>query len=208
MSAEQDRVARAAEQQKAAAVAERTAAVLRVGWAMIEAYQARKARRAALDYDDLIERTCHLLQQAGMSPWVQYKLDQRIDHLLVDEGQDTSPDQWAIVEALIEEYFSGEGSHDTPPTLFVVGDEKQSIFSFQGADLETFHELRQKLGGRARSGGAAWREEPLSQSYRSTEAVLAAVDAVFDDAEARDGVVIDPEPLRHQCTRHGEPGEV
>ena len=110
LMAEQERLAAWAEKAKAARVAERTAALLRVGSAVLERYAQRKARLAALDYDDLIERARDLLETPDAVSWVQYKLDQQIDHLLVDEGQDTSPSQWAIIEALSAEFFVGSGA--------------------------------------------------------------------------------------------------
>jgi ATP-dependent helicase/nuclease subunit A len=188
LMAEQERLAAWAEKAKAARVAERTAALLRVGSAVLERYGQRKARLAALDYDDLIERARDLLQMPDAVSWVQYKLDQQIDHLLVDEGQDTSPAQWAIIEALSAEFFVGSGARPEKRTLFVVGDEKQSIMSVQGADVATYQRLRQSLCARAEAGRQPWREEPLNLSFRSAPPILHAVDAVFDAADARDGV--------------------
>jgi ATP-dependent helicase/nuclease subunit A len=185
---EQERLAAWAEKAKAARVAERTAALLRIGAAVLEQYTRRKARLAALDFDDLIERARDLLQTPDAVSWVQYKLDQQIDHLLVDEGQDTSPAQWAIIEALSAEFFVGSGARPANRTLFVVGDEKQSIMSVQGADVATYQRLRQSLRARAEAGRQPWREEPLNLSFRSAPAILQAVDAVFDAADARDGV--------------------
>jgi ATP-dependent helicase/nuclease subunit A len=188
LTAEQERVAGFAEQHRAARVALRTAALLRVGSAVLDRYAQRKARQAALDYDDLIERARDLLQAPGAVPWVQYKLDQQIDHLLVDEGQDTSPAQWAIIEALSAEFFVGRGARTAARTLFVVGDEKQSIMSVQGADVATYQRLRESLRARAEAGREPWREEPLNLSFRSAPPILQAVDAVFAPAVARDGV--------------------
>jgi len=206
--AEQARMVRWVERRKAAAVAEVTAAFLRVGAAVLDAYERRKRQRAGLDYDDLIARSLHLLGQPGIAPWVRYKLDQQIDHLLIDEGQDTSPEQWTIIEALCAEFFAGEGARAVPRTLFVVGDEKQSIMSVQGADLETFQSTHARVRNRAREAGAAWREVSLRRSFRSAPAILQAVDAVFDDPDARDGVVADGQPLRHESARPEAPGIV
>ena len=188
LMAEQERLAAWAEKAKAARVAERTAALLRVGSAVLERYAQRKARLAALDYDDLIERARDLLKTPDAVSWVQYKLDQQIDHLLVDEGQDTSPSQWAIIEALSAEFFVGSGARPAGRTLFVVGDEKQSIMSVQGADVATYQRLRQSLRARADAGRQPWSEEPLNLSFRSSPPILQLVDAVFEAADARDGV--------------------
>ena len=128
---------------EATTIAETTAHVLTFGAAFADRLNARKAARAALDYDDLILHTESLLTQGDISPWILYKLDNGIDHILVDEAQDTSLAQWNIVEALASEFFAGEGAQgDKTRTLFVVGDEKQSIFSFQNADPEAFRSRR------------------------------------------------------------------
>ena len=97
-------------------------------------YARAKESEAVLDYDDLILKTQALLSRAGAAAWVLFKIDGGVDHILVDEAQDTNPEQWSIIERLAEEFFAGEGASDRPRTLFAVGDEKQSIYSFQGAD--------------------------------------------------------------------------
>ena len=154
LAAEQARLVRWVEREKAAGVAERTAALLRIGAAVLDAYDRRKRHAAALDFDDLIACSRRLLERTGMAAWVQYKLDQQIDHLLVDEGQDTSPEQWAIIEALCAEFFTGEGARPLRRTLFVVGDEKQSIMSVQGADVATYRRFREVFEDRARAAGS------------------------------------------------------
>ncbi len=206
--AEQARLLRWVEREKAATVAERTAALLRVGAAVLNAYDRRKNELAALDFDDLIVASQRLLDQPGIASWVQYKLDQQIDHLLVDEGQDTSPEQWAIILALCAEFFTGEGARPIRRTLFVVGDEKQSIMSVQGADVATYRRFREVLEARARAGRQPWRAEPLGRSFRSAKPILDLVDAVFADPEARDGVVSGPDWSAHECFRTTAPGLV
>ena len=104
---------------------------------MIERFRAEKDRRGLLDYEDLIDKTLDLLNNVSAA-WVHYKLDRGIDHVLIDEAQDTSPKQWEIVKALVGEFFAGAGAHDRRRTIFAVGDEKQSIFSFQGAAPREF----------------------------------------------------------------------
>jgi ATP-dependent helicase/nuclease subunit A len=184
----------------------RTEALLRVGFAVIDARDALEAHRAGLGFDDLVDRAARLLDSA--IDWVRYKLDARIDHILVDEAQDTSPVQWAIVEKLAEEFFAGEGAKTGPRTLFVVGDEKQSIYRFQGADLATFRAVRERFRERARTAGLPFAEVALTRSFRSTEAVLDVVDAVFARPEARAGVLDPGAVLRHDTQRRGEPGLV
>ncbi|MFO1046803.1 MAG: double-strand break repair helicase AddA [Geminicoccaceae bacterium] len=189
-------------------VAQRTAALLRVALAVIERYERLKVRQAVLDYDDLIERTNALLAQPGKTEWVLFKLDARIDHLLVDEAQDTSPAQWRIILRLTEEFFAGKGARDVQRTLFVVGDEKQSIYSFQGADLANFRRVRALLRSRAAAGGVPMREVVLDRSFRSVPTVLAVVDAVFVLPEARPGVIEGEDLLRHEAQRIELPGRV
>jgi ATP-dependent helicase/nuclease subunit A len=206
--AEQVRLAHWVERERTAGVAERTAALLRIGAAVLEAYDRRKRQAAALDFDDLIAYSRQLLERPGIASWVQYKLDQQIDHLLVDEGQDTSPEQWAIIEALCAEFFAGEGARRVRRTLFVVGDEKQSIMSVQGADVATYRRFRQAFEMRAREGRLPWREEPLGRSFRSAKPILDVVDAVFAEPEVCDGVVSGVGWPAHECFRSTTPGLV
>src|SRR4029078_10672745 len=117
----------------------------------LDIYDGLKRSRAALDYDDLTRHTLELLDRRDAAAWVLYKLDGGIEHILVDEAQDTSPEQWAIVAKLAEEFYAGQGGRDyvRPRTLFAVGDEKQSIFSFQGADPLEFGRQRERFRTRA-----------------------------------------------------------
>ena len=125
---------------------EGTRAALTVADWMIGRYEQLKSARGFLDFNDLITRTVRLLARQDVGAWVQYKLDQGIDHILLDEAQDTSPDQWEVVRRLASEFFVGEGSRDDViRTVFAVGDEKQSIYSFQGAAPESFAETRHRV---------------------------------------------------------------
>ena len=138
------------------------------------------SRRGLLDYDDLILATLDLLRAEGGANWVLYKLDGGLDHILVDEAQDTSAEQWAVVEALASEFFSGGGTNKNHArTLFVVGDEKQSIYSFQGADPEGFERMRKIFARRLRDIGDRLVEVELALSFRSAPTIVRAVDAVF-----------------------------
>ena len=93
-----------------------------------------KRQRGVIDFDDQIEKCANLLTRADIKDWIRYRLDRGIDHLLVDEAQDTSPKQWEIINAVTEDFHSGDTAASVNRTVFVVGDEKQSIFSFQGAE--------------------------------------------------------------------------
>src|SRR5690606_36847819 len=142
MLAEQTRVLDLCESLNALSVARATAALIRLGKALIDRYEAEKARQALLDYDDLILLTRALLTERSATPWVLFKLDGGLDHILIDEAQDTSPEQWEVIRALAEEFFAGAGARDVVRTVFAVGDAKQSIFSFQGADPAGFAAMR------------------------------------------------------------------
>ena len=189
-------------------MARRSEALLRVAFAAIDAYEELKSQRAVLDYDDLIERASELLHRPGKTEWVLYKLDARIDHILVDEAQDTSPRQWAIVLKLTEEFFAGAGARDGARSLFVVGDEKQSIYSFQGADLASFRSVRERLQVRAAAADRPILGELLDRSFRSVPAVLAVVDAVFALPEAQGGVGEPGRVMHHETERANAPGLV
>ena len=184
------------------------AALVVADW-LIARYERLKSARGFLDFNDLIVRTVALLSRQDAGAWVQYKLDKGIDHILLDEAQDTSPDQWAVVKALAAEFFAGHGARGTGTrTVFAVGDEKQSIYSFQGAEPESF-----ALGGRffrERVAAAEGRFEHvrLTRSFRSTWDVLSAVDLVFAAEENRDGLTRDPEPVAHLAIRDAAPGHV
>ena len=237
-------------------VVEATLALMRLADAVLTLYARIKARRATLDFDDLIRHTASLLRTSEAAQWVLYKLDGGLDHILVDESQDTSPEQWRIVEALAAEFFSGagaraEGSAATAPgsgpgtdnsigigigigigsigssgtsngapiarSLFAVGDEKQSIYSFQGARPEEFARMGRTFRARARAAGVAWEDIPLTLSFRTVAPVLDAVDRVFADARRTPGLraeaadtsgAQDVSPIVHAAYRIGHAGLV
>jgi ATP-dependent helicase/nuclease subunit A len=180
LQTEAERVYRLCDALRGIEAAELTAALLRLSLRLIENYQRHKDRRALLDYDDLILTTIAVLQADGGAAWVLYKLDGGIDHLLIDEAQDTNPDQWAVIRALTDEFFAGTGRREAGSrTVFAVGDAKQSIYSFQRADPREFEASRALLAARVPAAGGRWDEVALNVSFRSTGAVLAAVDAVL-----------------------------
>jgi ATP-dependent helicase/nuclease subunit A len=167
----------------ALATAERTVALHRFAAAFLPRYAAAKAARGWLDFDDLILRTRALLADPGVAQWVLWRLDGGIDHILVDEAQDTGPGQWEVIERLAAEIVAGEGAR-SGRTVFVVGDRKQSIYSFQGADLDAFDATGARFAAQLAGGPGLARVE-LEYSFRSSPAVLRAVDATFDDAAGR-----------------------
>jgi len=160
---------------------ERSAAVLRLAHVLFADYAYRKRARAGLDFDDLIETTATLLTRRHAAEWVLWKLDGGISHILLDEAQDTSPAQWDILRALTEDIFAGSGAErGAPRTLFVVGDQKQSIYSFQGADPEFFLGQKQTFIARAEAATISYRLPDLAMSFRSAPEVLRFVDQAFD----------------------------
>ncbi len=192
----------------AARIAASTGSLLRVGDAVIQRYERLKGARGLLDYDDLIDRAATLLTRADAA-WVLYKLDGGLDHVLVDEAQDTSPGQWTVITSVVEEFFAGRGAREGPRTLFAVGDEKQSIYSFQGAEPRRFAEIRRSFERTVRASGQPFETVDLQLSFRSTPTVLEAVDATFAAAPARIGLGYDAsEPIVHEAVRRREPGLV
>jgi ATP-dependent helicase/nuclease subunit A len=185
-----------------ARIADGSAAMLTLGEELLHRYETRKTAQALLDYDDLVIRAEELLRRPGIAPWVLFKLDGGLDHILVDEAQDTSRAQWNIVKALAEEFFAGRGAREERDrTLFVVGDEKQSIFSFQHADPAAFASMRDYFARRITEAEKPYLEVPLHVSFRSAPAILRAVDTVFTDPRARQGVSL--EATEHH-PHHGE----
>ncbi len=176
--------------------------------AVIERYRAEKERRGLLDYDDLIDKTLALFGRVSAA-WVLYKLDLGIDHVLIDEAQDTSPKQWDVVRALVAEFFAGEGARgDVKRTIFAVGDEKQSIFSFQGAAPRQFAEMRREFERLHVASQLGFEFREFKYSFRSGPVVLGAVDTVFRRPEAYVGLSADAEHTLHEAIRDQAPGLV
>lgn len=216
LAAEQTRVLAALDKLKARATADATGHLLVVGRAMLDGYERLKRVRAHLDYDDLIDKARALLMVDGGVSWVHFKLDGGIDHILVDESQDTSPAQWDIVKRIAAEFYAGAGVHEDhqdspqakPRTVFAVGDEKQSIYSFQGADPHEFGRMQAHFESRVKNAGGQFSAIPLITSFRTTRAVLQVVDRVFANPDAADGLTFAGERVAHDSHRLGEAGLV
>jgi ATP-dependent helicase/nuclease subunit A len=193
-----ERVERARQQRVAVEAAEHATALNDFAQAFLPRYRRAKADGGFLDFDDLIRLTKQLLTERSLA-WVLYRLDSRIDHILVDEAQDTAPEQWDIIEALTEEIVAGDSGRDR--TLFVVGDKKQSIYSFQGADAEGFDARGDAFDDRLAHGAGLARGE-LLHSFRSSPAILGLVDVVFSETDGTG------EPTRHRAFRETMPGRV
>jgi ATP-dependent helicase/nuclease subunit A len=213
MTAEALRLQELVDRRKAVQCAGSTLDLLVLNSEISKEYERLKESHAVLDYDDLILRTLHLLEKEtpeGEAPsprWVMYKLDQGLDHILVDEAQDTNPEQWQVIEALSSEFFAGLGARgELNRTVFAVGDIKQSIYGFLRAAPDEFLNMRGNLGKRAGEIDHEFRNVALNISFRSTETVLRLVDEVFADEEARKALGPDYEP--HKSFRRGQAGVV
>ncbi len=193
---------------RALAVVGATIALIRLGSDVLQRFNAAKAQRAALDFDDLIRQTARLLAGGEATAWVQFKLDGGLDHILVDEAQDTSPVQWSIIESLATEFFADTGarSAERTRTLFAVGDEKQSIYSFQGAAPKMFAATGVRFEAITIAAGQTWRRLPLQLSFRSVLPLLDAVDRIFSDPARGRGVTSEAAAVRHVALRQGHAG--
>ena len=190
MMTEAQRIRKTRQDIMAARLLQTTHAALTVAQSILTDFAARKMRAGVLDYQDLISRSVELLQKPGISPWVLFKLDGGIDHILIDEAQDTSPEQWQIVRSLTSEFFAGDSGKSASSTIFAVGDPKQSIYSFQNADPRGFIDMQKYFAKSAFDSRQELRVVPLMHSYRSTAAILQLVDSVFCYTEAKFGVSI------------------
>lgn len=206
---EQARVLDFIEKRHAVACRDRTAALLTIAAAVISSYQNEKERRGILDYDDLIEKTSALLTNVEAA-WVHYKLDLGIDHVLIDEAQDTSPRQWDIIRRLVAEFTAGAGARGhIKRTIFAVGDEKQAIFSFQGSEPRQFAEMRRHFDKAHKDSHIAFEPVVLSHSFRSGEIVLDAVDEVYREQSVFASITSDIAGIpRHIALLDAAPGEV
>ncbi len=171
-------------------------------------YEEYKKSQSGMDFEDLIYHTRNLLEKSDARQWVLYKLDGGIDHILVDEAQDTSPEQWDIIGSLSEDFFSGIGQRDINRTLFVVGDRKQSIYSFQGADPDKFDIMSQKFADKSKQADKPFERVNLEISFRSAPAILDSVNQIFATEQAADGVVIGNHKVAHKPYRVGQFAQV
>jgi len=205
---EQDRVCALLDRERALKARERTQALVTIAAEVIVRYDREKERRALLDYDDLIDKTLELFGRASAA-WVLYKLDLGIDHVLIDEAQDTSPKQWDIIKTIASEFTPGSAWANLKRTIFAVGDEKQSIFSFQGAAPKAFDEMRRLFARQFDTPELGWRYLRFHHSFRSGEAVLGSVDRVFKAREIYESVTTDVAGIPpHQALEDAAPGLV
>jgi ATP-dependent helicase/nuclease subunit A len=189
-------------------IAIRSKYFLRLAYEFLVQYNILKSKKSVLDYADLITITNNLLSNNNASAWILYKLDGGIDHILIDEAQDTSKEQWQIIENLTSEFFSGISSKQENRTLFVVGDEKQSIFSFQGADPLTFSYMHNYYKTIALQSAKSFSTINLEISFRSAEPVLNLVDNIFNDPELKRHISQASSEISHLTFRNLDAGSV
>ncbi len=206
LAEEQQRILAALEHIRSVRTASFTHYVLRLSHALLEHYHQLKTRYGYMDFNDVIYSTRKLLTESVAMDWVLYKLDNGIDHILVDEAQDTSPDQWHIITQLLSEFFAGESIGGRIRTLFVVGDEKQSIYRFQGADPKMFQTMQATYETQALQSNALWQSLSLDMSFRSTEAVLTLVDAICAHPVLKPYLSPTTAVIHHHVFRTNQPG--
>ncbi len=196
------------ERRRALMIRDRTKALLHIATSAAANYRREKTERGLLDYDDLIDKTLAMLSRVS-SGWVHYKLDRGVDHVLIDEAQDTSPKQWDIVFHLISEFTSGAGARDgLVRTIFAVGDEKQSIFSFQGAAPHEFDQRRHELQRRFTEAGLKFDPVSFTYSFRSGAAILQSVDHVFREQAIYRSIHAETTYPLHHALADAAPGQI
>ena len=206
--AEASRLGPLIEKRRAVTTRDRTEALLHIAIAVAANYRREKLERGLLDYDDLIDRTLALLA-SGASGWVHYKLDRGVDHVLIDEAQDTSPRQWDIIAHIISEFTAGAGARDgAVRTVFAVGDEKQSIFSFQGAAPREFAARRCELKKKFEDAELKFESIPFTYSFRSGQAILQSVDHVFRDEAIYRSIHAEAAYPLHEALPDAGPGQI
>ncbi|MDE5061310.1 MULTISPECIES: UvrD-helicase domain-containing protein [Wolbachia] len=179
----------------------RTSSLLGVFKVYVDLYSSEKSKNALLDYNDIIGLATNLLSNPNYKDWILFNLDQKIDHILVDEAQDNSISQWKIITNLCDEFFAG---NDEKRTLFVVGDVKQSIYRFQGANPHLFNYIQQYF--HTKTGGRDWISCQLEKSFRSTPEVLMLVDRIFNNFRAEISFV--DNEIKHVPHRENDQGYI
>ena len=208
LQSEQDRVCKLLARERAIATRERTRALVTIAAEVIGRYRGEKDRRGLLDYDDLIDKTLDLFSRASAA-WVLYKLDLGIDHVLIDEAQDTSPKQWEIIKTICSEFMPGGARENVKRTIFAVGDEKQSIFSFQGASPKAFDEMRHLFERQFNRPELGWKYLRFHHSFRSGANVLGSVDRVFSARDVYTSITTDDAGVpEHRSLPDAAPGLV
>lgn len=197
--AEQSRVFAINEYNENKKIYDDTVALFDLSAAFARGYMETKRTRNILDFSDLILYTRKLFSDPQTMGWVLSQMDVTLSHILVDEAQDTSPLQWDIIRMLTGDFFDNGDTSDLPRSLFVVGDTKQSIYGFQGADPVAFIRSRDDIARQIENNYRTIRDIPLAQNFRSLPSVLHAVDTFFDDETVKNVSAFVNQP--HICFR-------
>ncbi|VAW17585.1 FIG061771: ATP-dependent nuclease subunit A, partial [hydrothermal vent metagenome] len=187
---------------------ERSEALIDVLDKIWRSYEQAKQAMEVLDFDDLVTRFELLLSKGNSADWVRYKMDAGMTHILVDESQDTNPDQWRVVRLLVEEFFAGESSNLKTRTIFGVGDEKQSIFGFQGAEPKLFGKTGKDLKFEARQAKKPFEEISFLASFRTLPNILAAVDMLCQRPDIASALLAHDCKVTHESARADKGGSV
>lgn len=186
-----------------------SASYLYLGEDMLTHYESLKKKRNVLDFEDLIHYSAALFSDPTQQDWIQYRLDSGISHILLDEAQDTDRDQWQIIQSLVSEFYAGKGQHgDKKRTFFSVGDMKQSVYRFRGAEPHVFSDMLRFLQKQQTESGHAVHQVELNASFRSSQAVLGFVDLVFQEKERLQAVDDLTSELRHRVAHVGTGGVI
>ncbi len=185
---------------------EDTIALFDLSAAFAKEYRKIKQQRNLLDFEDLILYTKELFSKPDTMGWVLSQLNISLSHILVDEAQDTSPIQWDILRMLTGDFFATGDTQESQHSLFVVGDTKQSIYGFQGADPNAFTHSQDEISTQIAQNMRSIEKIPLKQSFRSTAAVLNTVDRFFTAPAVTEATGFINN--QHLCFRKKEPGMV
>ncbi len=189
----------------------KTAAFLVLADKVLYHYKDSKTTQGLVDFEDLVRQTLELLRGGdGRTLWVRYKMDGRISHVMLDEAQDTDSDQWDILRHLIDDFFTGSGQHQgtLPRTFFAVGDTKQAIYRFRGAERHVFDGMLTEVSTMATAINHEVRSVDLNTSFRSSDAILDVVDSIFKAENHRYAVDGKTEPLQHIAQKIGAGGRI
>lgn len=178
-------------------------ALSQVAWEVYKQYEMHKTVRGFIEYDDLLKNAITLLKNSKYSAWVLYNLDYKIDHILVDESQDLSPLQWELIQIIADEFFTGDSVKKNHRTIFIVGDYKQSIYSFQGAEPLIFNKIKHYFKKKVTTSGNKWCEVIMNTSFRTTQPVLKLVDNIFNNPMYMDAVNLQNDKIEHIPWREG-----
>ena len=170
-----DNIATLVDKQRRQLTATFNYAWLNLGQELLSIFQDLKQQQNLLDFSDLEWKVYQLLSESDQSTWVQYKLDQRIDHILIDEFQDTNPTQWHMLYPLLEEIANNPDERERKRSLFIVGDTKQSIYRFRRAEPSLFSASQDWLSKQT----SKHKTVHLDSSRRSSPAIIDLFNQVF-----------------------------